>query len=314
MVPELSIIIVNYNTEKLLMSCLNSIYKNVSDLVFEIIVIDNNSNDSSAEMVKNDFPQIHLIESRKNLGFVKANNLGAQKARGKYILLLNSDTEVTEEGFSAIINFMNSSPDAAIVGGKIFLTNNAIQDSCRRFPTLISEFFNQTTCLVKYFNPFAYKLNMLNFDHNEIIKVDWVTGAYMFIRKSIIDDIGLFDPAIFMYFEDTDFCFRAKKAGYNVYFVPFGKIYHYHGGSSKKILARTVAYCFLSSIVFFKKKYSLAQTHIYKFSVIFVWRLLKHFLNLIRLIYKNKNLDKKLLLFNDIFRELNLLPETFEDY
>jgi len=311
---DLSVIIVNYNTADLLRNCLSSIYENVSDLDFEVIVVDNDSKDSSTEMIKKSFPQAILIESKKNLGFVKANNLGVQKAKGKYILLLNSDTIVTKEGFSDITNFMDSTPDAGVVGGKIYFSDTVIQDSCRLFPTMISEFLNQTICLIKYFNPFSKKLRMLDFKHDRIIQADWVTGAYMFIRKEIIDKTGLFDPAIFMYFEDTDFCLRVKQAGYNVYFVPLGKIYHLHGASSKKIMAKTSVYCFLSSIIFFKKVYSPLKVALYKNAVITAWFILKYLLDAISLILKNDKVAEKRNLFCNMLSELGSLPETFENF
>ena len=300
---DVSIIIVNYNTIAHLDQCLASIFKNVQKITFEVIVVDNDSKDNSQQMVKDKYPLVRLIENKDNLGFGAANNQGAEIAEGKYILLLNSDTIVNEDGFHEIIEFIDKTPDAGIVGGKVYLGDGSLQDSCREFENFISEICLHSITFLKFFDPFSYKNTMKYFDHNSIRKVQWVSGAYMLLRREAIAKSGLFDPDMFMYAEDKDLCMRVNKAGYNVYFVPFSSIYHFCCVSSKKHRAKSIAHCFRSSIIFHKKHYGPIKTFFHKWIVLIIWYLLYISLKIVALFSKNEKIIRKKQLFTEMIYE-----------
>jgi len=226
--PELSIIIVNYNTRDLLKSCLRSVFKNKDKLKLEVIVVDNGSTDGSPEMVKKESPRVRLIENEENLGFAKAVNQGIKRAKGEYILLLNSDVIMKSGALREMLNFAERHPLAGIIGGKLVGPDGSIQASVYHFPTIlraVREFwFGQKDAYQKY---------APQVDKPAI--VDAVTGAAMLIPKKIIDEVGLLDERYFMYFEDLDYCRRVKKTGYRTYYLPQVEFVHYHGASGKEI-------------------------------------------------------------------------------
>jgi len=245
---DLSVIIVNYNTKKLLENCLKSIFKFSKNVNFEVIMVDNGSKDNSQQMVKTKFPQVKLIPNRDNLGFAKANNQGIRVAKGKYVLLLNSDTYLVENSFKKIVENANQLENLGVIGPLLLNEDKSIQQSVGFFPHLPQIFFWMTfmddlpggTTLKPYHidHESFYKQSFSsNKNHKE---VDWVTGAAFLVPKKVINGIGPLDDEIFMYGEDVEWCYRIKKAGYNVYFSPETKIVHIGGGSMKK--NRTRAY------------------------------------------------------------------------
>lgn len=300
---DISIIIVNYNTVSHLDNCLDSIFKNVKKITFEVIVIDNDSKDNSRQMVKQKYPLVRLIENKKNVGFGVANNQGAKIAEGKYLLLLNSDTIVMKYGLYEIFQFIEKTADAGIVGGKVYLEDGTLQDSCRKFENFISEICLHSIAFLKFFDPFSNDSRMKKFDHNSIRKVDWVSGAYMLLRREAVEKSGLFDPDMFMYAEDKDLCMRVHKAGYNVYFVPYSPIYHFCGVSSKKQLAKNIAHCFRSSIVFHKKHYGKINAFFHKLIVSSLWSLISVSLNITALFSKNEKITRKKQLFKEMINQ-----------
>ncbi|MCP5462732.1 MAG: glycosyltransferase family 2 protein [bacterium] len=303
---NISIIIVNFNTIELLKRCLTSIKRYAGITGYEIIVVDNNSNDGSSAMVQHEFPEVRLIASKENLGFVGGNNLAAKSAQGKYLLLLNSDTELTEEGLSGIYEFAEHRHDAGLVGGKMLNADGSVQYSCRKFPTLLSEFINQTFCLIKYFNPFATSHKMMKFDYNSIQAVDWVSGAYMLLKKDLASSIGLFNPHIFMFFEDTDLCKRIRKTGREIYFYPSSTIYHFHGMSSKKNISRSIAACFHGSLIYFCTHHGKRKTHLYKWAVLSMWHLFKYGFSISSKLIHHPKLIKKRELFTQCIVEYKI--------
>ncbi len=296
MKPTLSVIIVNWNTKDLLKTCLKSLdrYLSLDSLSYEIIVVDNASTDGSQEMVKKEFPHVKLIENRENLGFVKANNQAAKIARGKYLMLLNSDTEMIGTGAKEIIEFMKKNPRVAIVGGKIYNPDMTIQRSCRRFPSLWRLYAENTFRLIKHIpTPFYNRYIMKNFDYNSIRKVDWVTGAYMYIKKELVDKYGLFDENIFMFYEDTLLCYKFKKLGYDVYFYPSAPIVHYHGGSRKKVHIYSIISAFNSSVYYISQVYSYYVAKAYKNFVLITWIIFYYIFYFFSFLGKNFKKKKK---------------------
>ncbi len=233
---DLSIIIVNYNVKEFLQNLLTSIVKASSRLLVETIVVDNASDDGSVEMLKQYFPSVKLIESSVNLGFSKANNLGLKEAKGKFILLLNPDTLVSENTFEVMINFLRQHPEVGMAGCKILNPDGTLQLACRRsFPGIWTSFC-KVTGLGSFFPKsriFArYNLTYLN--ENKTYEVDAISGSFMMIRRELYDSIGGLDEQFFMYGEDLDWCYRTQKAGHKVFYVHSTQIIHYKGESTKR--------------------------------------------------------------------------------
>jgi len=224
---NLSIVIVSYNTKELLRQCLESILGSESDLGLEIIVVDNNSTDGSLEYLKKQ-KKLKLIENRKNFGFAKANNQGIKIAKGKYILLLNSDTIVKKDAFKTMVGFVEKHTDVGLVGPRLLNPNNTIQPSCFNFPSVFGAIKEFWLGKQGAFSKYAPK-------GNRPMVVDAVVGAAFLIPRTTIEKIGLLDEQYFMYFEDLDYCRRVWEAGFSVYYLPRSKILHLHGASGKEL-------------------------------------------------------------------------------
>lgn len=233
---ELSIIIVNYNVKQFLLNLVESIYKAVASIPFEILVVDNASEDGSIETLKSKYPEVHLIANKINVGFGAANNQAMQLAKGKYLLLLNPDTIVNEDTFAKMISFFNENKKVGIAGCKVLNADGTLQLACRRgFPGPwtsftkvigLSQLFPKSKLFARY--------NLTYLDENKSYEVDAVSGAFMMIRKEVYDKIGGFDQQFFMYGEDLDLCYRTQKAGYKVFYVHTTEIIHYKGESTKR--------------------------------------------------------------------------------
>jgi len=234
---DLSIVIVNYNVKDALDNCLASIYKaNTYNHNLEIIVVDNNSFDGSTGLVAEKYPDVILIKNSENIGFSKANNIAIKKAVGEYLLILNPDTVLEEGTYKKIIDFIKSDKRIGIVTSKLIMSNGEIDIACRRsFPT-ISVALPRILGLSKIFpkNRFFGKYNLSYLDENSICEVDAVNGAFMFMKKSVLNEVGLFDEDYFMYGEDIDLCYRVKMKGYNNYYFPEVKTIHLKGESTRK--------------------------------------------------------------------------------
>lgn len=251
---DLSVIIVNYNTKDLTKKCLLSVFASKTNYKFEVIVADNGSTDGSIEMIRSEFPQVQLIENHANLGFSKGNNVAIRKSRGRMVLLLNTDTEILPDTLDVCIRYMDSHADVGIMGCKVLLPDGSLHEaSRRRFPNPANAFLR-----LFGFRRFS-NYNFRDVSVNEELEVDSVVGAFMLIKKEVIDKIGLLDEEFFMYGEDLDFCFRAKQAGYKVMYYPGTQITHYLYGSSKSVAFRSVSWAHEAMRIFYRKHY--AQEH-----------------------------------------------------
>ena len=253
---DISIIIVNWKVRPLLKKCLDSILKYKDNLNIEIFVIDNDSRDGSPEMIMADYPSINMIALSSNQGFAKANNLGIKQAKGKYILLLNPDTEIIKGFFKKVIKYLDKHTDIGILGPKILNTDGSIQQSVRRFPT----FFSQVLVLLKlknilYNNKFLAHYLHLNFNYHKTQKVDQVMGAAMMIRKSVLDKVGLLDEKFFIWFEEVDYCKRVNDLGSIIKYFSEASIIHHGGSSFNKQLAIKNQIIFNRSLLRYFKKY-----------------------------------------------------------
>lgn len=255
---DLSVIIVNYNVEYFLEQCLLSVEKASKNIDAEIFVVDNNSVDGSVNLVKEKFPFVKLIENKKNTGFSFANNQAIKESNGKYVLLLNPDTLVEEDTFEKIITFMNTHQDAGglgvmMVDGKgIFLP-----ESKRGLPTPMVAFYKifGLSALFPKSKIFGrYHVGYL--DKNKTHEIEILSGAFMLLRKKVLDEIGLLDETFFMYGEDIDLSYRITKAGYKNYYFPETKIIHYKGESTKKSSVNYVFIFYRAMIIFAEKHFS----------------------------------------------------------
>jgi GT2 family glycosyltransferase len=233
---DISIIIVNYNVRQFLREALGSIRRALPGIQAEIFVVDNASEDGSAEMVKQNFPGVVLIENGENVGFAKANNIALRRATGDYLLLINPDTVVQEDTFSVMLDFFRKHPDAGLAGCKILNPDGSLQLPCRRgFPTpwvAFTKIFGLSTLFPK--SRLFGKYNLTYMDPDQTYPVDAVSGSFMMVRREAFDRVGGLDESFFMYGEDLDWCYRIRKAGYRVYYVHGTKIVHFKGQSTRR--------------------------------------------------------------------------------
>lgn len=262
---NLSIIIVNYNVKYFVEQCIHSIQKAVNGLKAEVFVVDNNSVDGSVRMIREKFPEVHLIENKDNKGFSKANNQAIRKAKGEYILILNPDTILEDDTLLKCVTFMDEHPDAGGLGVKMIDGKGKfLPESKRGLPSPSVAFFkmfgfSSLFPKSKLFN--KYHLGYL--DKNKTHEVDVLAGAFMMVRKSVLDKIGLLDEAFFMYGEDIDLSYRITQAGYKNYYFPGTRIIHYKGESTKKSSVNYVFFFYNAMIVFARKHFSKKNARMY---------------------------------------------------
>ncbi len=257
----LSIIIVNYNASNLLRSCIESIYKETKNLSFDIWVVDNNSFDNSVKVIKSCFPDVNLIENARNIGFAKANNMAISKTKADYILLLNPDTLIKQNAIEKTVKFMEENPQIGIAGCKVLNEDGTLQLACRRSIPTPKVAFLRLTGLSSLFpkSKIMARYNLTYLDPDKPHKVDAVSGAFLMIRKEVIDNIGILDESFFMYGEELDWCFRAKKAGWSVMYYPNAEIIHYKGECSR-FNSRKATLEFHRAMYLFHKKH-FAERH-----------------------------------------------------
>lgn len=265
----LSIVIVNYNVKYFLEQCLFSVSKAIKNIEAEVFVVDNNSVDGSCIMVKEKFPDVKLIENKTNTGFSHANNQAIKQSSGKYVLLLNPDTVVEEDTFSKIIDFMDKNDDAGGLGVKIIDgKGNFLPESKRGLPTPMVAFykiFGISKLFPKSKRFGRYHLSYLNKD--EIHEVEILVGAFMLLRKSVLDKIGLLDETFFMYGEDIDLSYRILQAKYKNYYFPETTIIHYKGESTKKSSINYVKVFYNAMIIFARKHFSKKNAQLFSFLI-----------------------------------------------
>ena len=266
---KLSVVIVNYNVQHFLEQCLHSVRRAIRNVEGEIFVVDNNSVDGSVRMVREKFPEVHLIANKENTGFSKANNQAIQVAKGEYILLLNPDTVVAEDTFEKVIRFMDEHPDAGGLGVKMVDgKGNFLPESKRGLPTPAVAFYKifGLSALFPASRTFGrYHLGFLDKDKNH--EVDVLSGAFMLLRKTALEKTGLLDEAFFMYGEDIDLSYRITKAGYKNYYFSGTKIIHYKGESTKKSSVNYVFVFYRAMIIFARKHFSQNNAKLFSFLI-----------------------------------------------
>ena len=266
---KLSIIIVNYNVKHFLEQCLISVFKAATNIPSEVFVVDNNSVDGSCNMVREKFQKVKLIENTKNYGFSYANNQAIKQAKGEYILLLNPDTVIQEDSLDKCISFMDTKPDVGgltvkMIDGK----GNFLPESKRALPTpkvAFYKIFGLTSLFPKSKKFARYYLGHLN--NNDINEIEILPGAFMLLRKEILDKTGYLDEDYFMYGEDIDLSYRIIKAGYKNYYYPETTIIHYKGESTKKGSLNYVYVFYRAMIIFAQKHFSTKNIKIFSFLI-----------------------------------------------
>ena len=268
---KLSVIIVNYNVKHFIEQCLFSVFKAAEALPCEIFVVDNNSVDGSTTLIKEKFPHVILIENKINTGFSVANNQAIKLAKGEFVLLLNPDTVVQEDTFFKIINFMEQTPDAGGLGVKMLDgQGNFAPESKRGLPTpevAFYKMFGFSKLFPKSKKFGKYHLSYL--DENDIHSVDVLSGAFMLIRKSVLDKIGYLDETFFMYGEDIDLSYRITKSGFKNYYFPKTQIIHYKGESTKRSSLNYVIIFYNAMAIFSKKHFSGSNAFVFNILIRF---------------------------------------------
>lgn len=253
---ELSVIIVSFNVKKYLRDCLLSVKNAVQNIYCEIFVVDNNSEDGSAEMVKSEFPDVRLIENKVNSGFSAANNQAIRLSSARFILLLNPDTIVEKDTFSKCIDFMNHTADAGAIG--IRMTDEEgkfLPESKRAFPDPLTAFFK--TFGFSYFSPKSKVLNRYYLPQVDIMETsltEVISGAFMFLRRDALEKAGLLDEDFFMYGEDIDLSYRLFQTGYRNYYCPEIRITHFKGKSTSRKGYKDILHFYKAMRIYVRKR------------------------------------------------------------
>ena len=273
---DLSVVIVNWNVRELLRRCLRSVLasQRFSGLAAEVIVVDNASSDGSVEMVRAEFPQVRLMANEENLGFTRANNQGIAASRGRYVLLLNPDTEVIGDALGAMVDYMDVHPDVGALGPMLLNPDGSVQSSRRRFPTLATALLESTVFQweLSRDNRVLRRYYVLDRPDDEVQEVDWVTGACILMRREAIEEVGPLDEGFFMYSEELDWCRRARERGWKVVYLPTARVIHYGGKSSEQVLPFRHIQFQRSKIIYFRKHYGLwpaALLHVFLLGMYF---------------------------------------------
>lgn len=229
---KLSIVTANTNEKHYTLPMLESVYRTVKEAKpFEFWIVDNNSKDGSVEAIREKFPQVNLICNSQNAGFTEANNQAIQKCSGQYIFCLNPDTICLDGAIDRMVAYMDQHPQAGIVGSKLLNSDGSLQSSCRNFMTTRHLILQHILPWNRISQKLAGKISLMYWDHSETRPVDWLLGASLMIRRECLDQIGLKDESYFIFHEDSDWCFQAKKSGWDVVFVHDAQIIH-HGSST----------------------------------------------------------------------------------
>jgi len=287
---DLSIVIVSWNVCDLLQRCLRSIYtreagsageaaggaegstaarsRTPAGLALQVIVVDNASSDGSAKMVQEQFPNVRLVVNRSNRGFPAANNQGIAVADGRYVLLLNPDTEIKAHALTRLVDFGDQHPDVGIIGPQLLNPDGSVQSSRRRYPTLATAFLESTWLqpaitdlqshrvaagLTAPLHHVLQRYYVSDQPDDVIQDVDWITGAAMFARGEVIDEVGLMDEGFFMYSEELDWCRRFREAGWRVVYLPTAQVVHHVGKSSEQVVAARHIHFQTSKVRYFRK-------------------------------------------------------------
>jgi N-acetylglucosaminyl-diphospho-decaprenol L-rhamnosyltransferase len=228
---DLTALIVNYNTAHLLDKCVNDLRASAAGMDLQICILDNASRDGSVDYLNADFSDCETLINKSNVGFGRANNQLLERAKGKYILLLNTDAFVALDSLPKTIAHMDANLDCGVLGVRLVGRDGDLQPSCRYFPTPMNVFLSRTG--LERFFPFVRSVDDMIWEHDSVRECDWVPGCYYLVRREVIEQVGLFDPRFFLYYEEVDHCRAVKSAGWKVVFYPHTTVVHVGGESAK---------------------------------------------------------------------------------
>lgn len=287
--PDISVIILSYNTKDLTLACLRALLdSNLEKSTMEVILVDNASTDGTVQEVRAVFPSVTCVVNTTNVGFARGNNVGIRRAKGRYILLLNSDTEVDKDAIRTVLHFMEDHPRAGVATAKLVLGDGTIDPACHRgFPTPWAAFtyFTKLETLFPHstlFGQYHMGYKTMNVPH----EVDAVSGAFLMVRKKVVDEVGLLDEDFFMYGEDLDWAYRIKELGWEVWFDPDARVLHHKKKSGRshadKKQRLTIQEHFLTTMQLFykkhyEKKYGVVITNLVYFGIWLKLLLFKYF-------------------------------------
>lgn len=296
---DLSIIIVNWNTRDLLVQCLESVYAHSPNGEFEVFVVDNASTDGSAQMVRERFPQVQLIENGENIGFARANNQAIQESSGRHVLLLNPDTEILPGTLQTLTDFMEKHPEAGAIGPMVLNPDFTLQSSCNPMPTLWREFWNLMH-LDRFLPQSVYREE--SWDTAIAHSVEVIQGNCLLIRREALSDVGLLDETYFMFTEEVDLCYRLLQRGWLLYWVPMARMIHYGGQSTRQAAKAMFLELHRSKVVFFRKTRGTWGSMVYKLLLLLMS--LTHMLWVVISLGKQNTAPRRACLYLDLLRVL----------
>lgn len=272
---DVSFVIVSWNVRELLRRAIQSVQQDAADDSYEIIVVDNASRDGTVEMLRAEFPTVWVIANAENAGFTRGNNQALALARGRYLFLLNPDTELVQGATRALVRFMDApeNGDVGLVGPQLVYPDGTIQSSRRRFPKFSTALL-ESTVLQQWFpkNGTLDAFYMRDTQDGVTQDVDWVVGAAMFVRREVYEQVGGLDERFFMYSEEPDWCLRVKQARnawtgapWRVVYFPTARVMHYEGKSSEQVVAQRDIYFHSSKVRYFKKHYGVFQGELLRY-------------------------------------------------
>lgn len=254
--PEVSVVIVSNNDAHFLGACLDALAAERARLALEVCVVDNASTDATAQLVRDQYPWVCLLPQPRRGGFSTNNNAALRRATGRYLLVLNPDTEVLPAALQRLVAFMDEHPRVGLCGAQLVFPDGSIQPSCRRFPTAASVLARRTP-LRSFLRNSALNARhlMADFDHTQTGAVDWLLGACLFARREVLREVGLLDAGFTLYAEDIDWCYRARLAGWQVAYVPAARIRHHHQAKSDRALLSRHSWIHLKSMWRYYRKH-----------------------------------------------------------
>jgi len=231
--PVISAIVISYNTRAMTLDCLRSLYGDLGEMPSEVFVVDNASSDGSAAAIRDAFPQVIVIENARNAGFGAANNQAMRLARGEFLLLVNSDAILKPGAIAAMFEPMHADDRCAVVGPQLLNADGSLQPSCYKFPGPMRSIFENTLLTAAFPNHRVFG-DYRAWKHDTRREVQFVIGACLLVRRSAVDEIGLFDEAFFLYAEETDWLYRFGRAGWKIWFTPAAQVFHLCGASGRQ--------------------------------------------------------------------------------
>lgn len=249
--PDISIIIVSRNTREVLRACLRSIADHADDLSIETIVVDSQSHDGAVAMMRREFPGVIVLDPNENTGFARGNNLGIKRASGNAVLLLNPDTELTPGALRTMLGALQADATIGVVGPRLRYPDGSIQSSRRRFPTLMTALMESTVAQEWWpDHPAIGRYTMADLPDDRPHDVDWLVGACLLVRREVFAAVGLLDERLFLYSEEPEWCWRVRRAGWRVRYVPTAEVCHHEGTSTSQ------------NVVLRQRAFALSKTHL----------------------------------------------------